>query len=309
MGTLQSKDGVYFLLRRLHSLTGIVPVGLFMIIHLVTNSSVIWGGLNARARGAAGERDFGQTAVATFQHEVNFINDLPLLLLIEIFGLWLPIAFHSVLGVYYATTGRRNTERYAYQDNWRYTLQRWTGYAGLLFIVYHVATLRWGWDFLVPGDAKWSHYFASSTLAAALRGSVDAFTIGGLIVSLLYFVGVTSLVYHFANGLWTAAITWGITVSAKAQQQFKFVCAGLGLALLGAGVSAVVGFALLVDPAKAYEVEREIVVEKYGEEYLAGLIEKYKDEPPALLESIRKQAAEPWPGGSPEPLDVVTKSD
>ena len=31
---------------------------------------------------------------------------------------------HSILGVVYAMSGKSNTSRYAYQDNWRYTLQR-----------------------------------------------------------------------------------------------------------------------------------------------------------------------------------------
>ena len=39
----------HFLLRRLHSLTGIVPIGLFLIGHLTTNSTIIWGAINGRA--------------------------------------------------------------------------------------------------------------------------------------------------------------------------------------------------------------------------------------------------------------------
>ena len=70
--------------------------------------------------------------------------------LIEIFGLWLPIAFHSLLGVAYAVGGKPNATKYAYKANRRYVLQRVSGYIGFVFIFYHVATLRWGWTFLVP---------------------------------------------------------------------------------------------------------------------------------------------------------------
>ena len=70
----------------------------------------------------------------------------------------------------------------------------------------------------------------------------------------LYLVAVLALVFHFANGLWTAAITWGITVSAGAQRRWGYVCAGLGLALAGAGVAAIVGFATLdIEQAQAVE--------------------------------------------------------
>ncbi len=301
-------DRHYFLLRRLHSLTGIVPIGAFLLVHLTTNSSVIWGAFNGRAKGDGTAIGRG---VETFQHEVSFINNLPLLLLTEIFVLWLPIAFHSVLGVYYAKSGKRNTERYAYQDNWRYTVQRWTGYIGLLFIVYHVGTLRWGWDFLVPGGAQWSHYFASSTLAAALQGSTDGFTAGGVIVSLFYMVGVTSLVFHLANGLWTAAITWGVTVSEAAQKRWGYVCGAIGVGLMGAGWASVFGFAMMVDYDDAQRIEQRMIVEKYGEAKLLELLERYGMErledvdadteaARETRDEIRRIAEAPYPGPAPE---------
>ena len=127
----------HFLLRRLHSLSGLLPIGVFLIFHLTTNSSILWGGANARAVGEG----FRARGVGTFQHEVGWINNMPGLLIIEI-TLWASIAFHAVLGVWYARSGRANVARYAYMDNWRYTLQRLTGYIALFFIMYHVATLR-----------------------------------------------------------------------------------------------------------------------------------------------------------------------
>ncbi|MEZ6244247.1 MAG: hypothetical protein R3B57_14525 [Phycisphaerales bacterium] len=221
----------HLLLRRLHSLTGILPIGVFLIFHLTTNSSVLWGVANGRAEGEGLAR-----GVETFQHEVAWINNLPAIFLIEL-TLWLSIAFHAGLGLVYALSGKPNVRLYPYRDNWRYTLQRWTGYVGVVFIFYHVATLRWGWTILVPGGAEWSDHFAASTLADALRGSTSAITTAGLLVSILYFVGVTCLVFHFANGLWTAAITWGLTVSQGAQKRWGVVCAAIGAGLMLAGWS------------------------------------------------------------------------
>lgn len=239
-------DRNHYLLRRLHSLTGVVPIGVFLIVHLVTNSSVVWGLL---AHG-----DKGHAGVETFQHEVNFIHSLPALLLIEVFGLWLPIAFHSILGVYYAMTARPNNKDYPYQDNWRYTLQRISGYVGVLFIFYHVATLRWGWTFLVPGGTQWTAEHAASTLAMALRGHETDVTLAGLMVAAFYMAGVSLLVFHLANGLWTAAITWGVTVSAAAQRRWGHVCLLIGAGLMLAAWSAVIGF-MTLDPAEARQVE------------------------------------------------------
>jgi succinate dehydrogenase / fumarate reductase cytochrome b subunit len=243
----------YFLLRRLHSLTGILPIGVFLIAHLTTNSSIGWGKFGLRGEHA--ELGLVDGGVAYFQKEVTWIStQIPHLMLIEIV-LWVSIAFHSILGVVYALSGRSNTSRYAYQDNWRYTLQRWTGYLGIFFIFYHVATLRWGWTFLVPGGTKWSHEFAASTLARALQGGSEGMTVAGLAVSSFYFLGVSALVFHFANGLWTAAITWGLTISQRAQRRWGYVCAAIGAGLMAAGWMSVLGFALL-DAKRAEGVER-----------------------------------------------------
>lgn len=257
-----------FLLRRLHSLSGVLPIGLFLCTHLVTNSSIVWGLLDARNRAHGGED--GHAGAATFQHEVNFIHGLPFLLLIEVFGLWLPIAFHSIYGFYIVKTGKSNVSRYAYGANWRYWLQRVSGYVGFLFIFYHVATLRWGWTFLVPGGTKWSADYAASTMAAVLQGAnIDAalsgtgagLHLGGLLVSLGYMLGVTLLVFHFANGLWTWAITWGITISKAAQMRWGYACLGLGAGLMVLAWAAVIGF-MTLDVQKARKSEEKMLGEK-----------------------------------------------
>ena len=237
----------HFLLRRLHSLSGIIPIGLFLCSHLLTNASVVWGQLDNH------KVVYGHAGAATFQHEVDFIHSIPFLLLIEV-SLWVSIVFHSVLGVYYAMTGSVNTGAYAYGSNWRYRLQRLTGYIGVFFILYHVGTLRWGWTFLTPGGTAWSADFAGSTMAMVLRGSKSDLTLGGILVSAGYLVGVTSLVYHFANGLWTSAITWGLTVSESAQRRWGRACLGIGAGLMALGWAAVIGFATL-NPTNARKTE------------------------------------------------------
>lgn len=245
-------DRHYHLLRRLHSLSGVVPIGVFLFPHLTTNSSIVWGeAFNARKYESFGA---GAAGVATFQHEVNFIHDLPALIFIEIFVLWLPIAYHAILGVYFARSGRVNTERYGYQSNWRYTMQRATGYLGVLFLFMHISSLRWGftyWGLMPSFDAG----NAASSTAIHLQGGLFPY-----FNAFFYLVCVLALVFHFANGLWTAAITWGLTISRQAQQRWGVVCTGVGVALSAAGVTAVVGFATL-DPIKAAEVETKMNTE------------------------------------------------
>ena len=77
-----------FAIRRLHSLTGIVPLGLYMCVHLTVNSSLI-------------------TGPETFQSFVFLIHSPGAVLpLIEWGLIFAPLIFHAVLGVWIAKTGR-----------------------------------------------------------------------------------------------------------------------------------------------------------------------------------------------------------
>ncbi len=244
-------DRNHFLIRRLHSLTGIVPIGAFLFPHLTTNSSIMWGSILGASHLAEG----GHAGVETFQHEVNFIHSMPFLILIEIMVLWLPIAFHGILGFLYVFTGRMNAKSYPYVANWRYVLQRVSGILGLFFIFVHVASLRWGWSFfgMMP---DWDGLHAASTTAAHFQ---DGSTLRTIAMCVIYLVCVSALVYHFANGLWTAAITWGVTRTVAAQQRWGYICVLVGLGLGSMGVASVIGFAT-VDIDHAYKVETQMLI-------------------------------------------------
>ena len=224
----------HFLLRRLHSLSGIVPVGLFVIAHLFTNFQMIWGA------GGHGED-------AAFQHEVDFIHSIPALLFVEI-GLWGGIGFHAVLGLVYTFSGKPNVKQYPHADNWRYSLQRATGFVALAFIFLHIATLRWRWNVLGMWDTPFYHRVApdgghghgADAVPMSLPLTAYALQYHWAVV-VFYLVGALSVVYHWANGLWTAAITWGVTISVAAQRRWGYVCAGLGAALTLFTAGAVYG--------------------------------------------------------------------
>lgn len=238
----------HFLLRRLHSLSGIVPVGLFVIMHLFTNAQIIFSG----------------PADDPFQHEVDFIHSVPALLFIEI-ALWLSIGFHAVLGVLYMVGWAPNAMRYQHGPNWRYTLQRITAWTSLIFILLHISTLRWRINLLdwntpfywrgedVPGlDEAMANVPMTTPLTAY------ALQFHWLVV-VLYVIGVSSVIYHWCNGLWTAAIMWGMTISTAAQRRWGYVCIGLAVALTASAGAAIVG-ALIYDLNTATSpAQREIL--------------------------------------------------
>jgi succinate dehydrogenase / fumarate reductase cytochrome b subunit len=114
-----------FLLYRLFSLAGFIPVGAFLIVHLLTNASVLGG-------------------AAAFQSRVDLIHSLgPLLPAVEWIFIFIPMLFHAVMGFVIIATGVPNVGSYSYQGNVRYTLQRASGMIAFAFILWHITQLHW----------------------------------------------------------------------------------------------------------------------------------------------------------------------
>ena len=70
----------------------------------------------------------------------------------------------------------------------------------------------------------------------------------------MYAVGVIATVYHFANGLWSLGITWGLWTSPAAMQRANWLSLGVGLGLGAAGLGALGGMRS-IDVQKAKEIE------------------------------------------------------
>lgn len=228
-----------FFIRRLFSLCGLVPVGAYMCVHLVTNASLSGG-------------------AAPFQKAVYQIHSLgPLLPVVEWLFIFLPILFHAILGVVIIRGGMPNSSTYQYGSNIRYTLQRATGLIAFLFIFLHVFHLH-GWihfDWFLEGFAKprggaqFAPYNASSTLASAFQKN--------WLIPVGYGLGVASCVFHLANGIWSFGVRWGIWVSPAAMRRAGLACTGFGL-LLGAVSLGALSAPLRIDPAEARRVEDEM---------------------------------------------------
>lgn len=215
-----------FVVRRLHSLTGLIPVGGFLAFHLITNGSVLDG-------------------AETFQYRVNQIHDLgpTTLLLLEWPFIFIPILFHALIGMVIVCRGMRNVTDYPYAGNIRYTLQRWTGVIAFVFILWHVFHMHgwlraeWWLDYVARplGGAQFdpTHNMAASSTAAAVWGT---WWMGAW-----YIVGTLACVYHFANGLWTMGITWGLWTGPAAQRWANLPALAFGLVLAILGIGAMYG--------------------------------------------------------------------
>lgn len=232
---LASDDGNaqnYFLLRRLHSLSGIIPLGVFLFVHLATNASIL------------GNMQTGEE----FQRSVDRIHALgPLLVPVEIVGIFIPLLFHVIAGIVIAMTAKHNAASYRYGGNIRYTLQRVTAYIALVFIAYHLYQMHWvGKPF--PGGGQFEYRSADG---AGMAATTTAMTIQqAWYVVPLYAIGILATVFHLANGIWTALITWGLTIRPASQRAAGYVCAAFGILIGLAGLGALYGF-------KTFKVEGE----------------------------------------------------
>jgi succinate dehydrogenase / fumarate reductase cytochrome b subunit len=95
--------------------------------------------------------------------------------------------------------------------------------------------------------AQFRPYNAASSWAEAMKSL-------GLLWPLVYFVGVIACVFHLANGIWTAGITWGVWVSPTAQKRATVACTVFGVLLGLAGLSSLVAVTK-TDPATAKAIE------------------------------------------------------
>ena len=205
-----TRDDHSFLWRRLHSLSGVLPLGAFLCDHVVENRSALRG-------------------PAAYDEMVNQVNTLlprPFFYALELVTIIVPLAYHALYGVWVAATGRPNVGRYAYASNWGYLAQRVTGVIALLFLLVHVGTLR-TWvtllgNHLAPVNADGLDLVTYRDVAAHLGNpaslGVQSILAGDHIFA-LYGIGTLCTIWHFTYGLKGFCWTWGIAVGRLAQRR------------------------------------------------------------------------------------------
>jgi succinate dehydrogenase/fumarate reductase cytochrome b subunit (b558 family) len=204
-----------FLLRKLHQLTGIIPLGLFFFVHMFTNSKAING-------------------EASYEKAVGDIHEMPYLLFLEIFGIFLPLLFHSIYGVIISAEARPNLFAYNYGRNWFYFFQRATGIFLFFFLFFHVLNLRFG---LIPG-LNLTPVAGNSHLAWDIVSR--EFAIPWVLT--FYILGIAATAWHLAYGFWLFAVDWGIVIGEKAQRYALYASVLLALGLFVVGTNAAVAF-------------------------------------------------------------------
>ncbi|HEV2863437.1 MAG TPA: hypothetical protein VGX48_20660 [Pyrinomonadaceae bacterium] len=207
-----------FVMRKLHQLTGIVPLGAFLLEHLYTNSKA--------AHPELGRQHFNE-AVADLQN-------IPYILFVEITFIFIPLLYHAVYGMFMLKEMRANNLAYPYPRNWFYTIQRVTGVILFFFILFHVLNFRFG---LLPGlnDVSVAH-------SPQLAYQIVANEFQQWWIVAIYAVGIVSTIWHFANGIWLFLVDWGIVIGERAQRLTGYACIAFGVVLLALWANVTAAF-------------------------------------------------------------------
>ena len=204
-----------FILRKLHQLSGIFPLGIFLLEHFYTNSKALAG-------------------ASHFNEAVVDLQAIPYILLVEIGGIFIPLLYHAVYGLVITVEARPNNLAYPYPRNWFYLVQRITGVILFFFILFHVLNFRFG---LMPGLNRISVAENPTMSFDIVSGEFRIWW-----VFIIYLIGITATVWHLANGIWLFLVDWGITIGERAQRLTGYACIAFGVVLLLVGINAAVAF-------------------------------------------------------------------
>ena len=202
----QSKNEFY--LRRLHSLLGVIPIGAFLIVHLMVNHQATQG-------------------AEAFNRASGFMESLPFLIVMEFILIYIPLLYHGLFGLHIAFTAKENIGHYSLFRNWMFALQRLTGIIAFVFIFVHL------WQ------TRLQKLFFGKEISYDMMNQ----TLQNPIWVIVYIICVIAVIFHFSNGIWSFLVTWGFLQSKKSQRIFTWVSLIIFLILSYIGVTAILAFA------------------------------------------------------------------
>lgn len=206
---LRAGQGTSFIWHKMHSLLGIVPIGAFLLEHLLSNFEALKGPI-------------------AYGDQVKFLNGLPIVRVLEWVFIFIPIAYHGVYGVYIWVRGKSNVVYYPWAGNWMYIIQRYTGLIAFAYIIQHVLRQRFMGISLpehpYAAFAKVQHELSNPWMLA------------------FYVIAMIAVCWHFAYGIWLFAAKWGITPGETARRRFGYVCVLIGVLLTAMGIASIWAF-------------------------------------------------------------------
>jgi succinate dehydrogenase cytochrome b subunit len=196
------RTGASALAIRLFSISGVVPLGAFLFLHLAVNARILRSG-------------------AAFEGAVRAIHRLPALAMLEWLFVFAPLLLHTVVGLWLIATRTQLAERSPYPPAMRIAV-RATGVAAVAFLAMHLPELR----LRTPGAR-----LGGAELATVLAADLSSISYGVPWRGAAYLAGTACVTFHFAAGLWGFIVT---TRLGDVERVRKW--AGWGAAAIGATI-------------------------------------------------------------------------
>ncbi len=210
--------------KRLLTLTGVVPLALFLVEHIMFNASALGG-------------------AARFDAVVGSIARSPLTPVVEIALVLVPLAYHTLYGLHILVGRKPPVREYPLLADRMVFLQRLTSVVMLVFVAGHLWELR---------IHRWMTALPAAALHARLAEHLSSTRWGIPWVAVAYLFGAAAATFHLANGLWAYAVSSkGITDAAE-KKRAAIVPFGLGTLLFVVAAATIVtlanGGGLLPEP-------------------------------------------------------------
>jgi succinate dehydrogenase cytochrome b subunit len=193
--------------------TGIVPLAGFLIAHLLSQASALWGPI-------------AYATVAGFERS-------PLVIAAQIVLIHVPLVVHVALGIL-------RVSRRAEGDGARGSagplgpLQPLSGAVLLVFLLAHVSEFPY---------RLWTGELAPSDYYPELCARLSSTSWGGVpLVAMGYLVGIAAAALHGAHGLYHAGLRLGV-IAAEGGRRWAGACGVLGVGLFGLGAMIVIDLA------------------------------------------------------------------
>jgi succinate dehydrogenase / fumarate reductase cytochrome b subunit len=214
MSSTATQPDASYLLRKLHSFTGLLPVGAFLAEHFWSNSAAL-------------------VSPEKYNATSQELQTIPYRLLVEWGAIFLPMLFHAGYGVYIWLQGKSNVSAYPWVKNWLYTAQRYTGLISFAYIAWHLYTER----FLTSGKSTYE------SVATDMQNPIY----------LTFFaIGVLASSFHLGVGIWNFLCKWGLAATVKAQAAAGKLGAAVGITFGIVGILIIVSFRFDWHPFASY---------------------------------------------------------
>ncbi|CAN5924673.1 hypothetical protein BH11MYX4_BH11MYX4_15420 [soil metagenome] len=199
--------------RRLFSLSGVLPLGAFLLLHLWTAAALL-------------------SSNATYDRQIAVLHGGPVVGILEVVLILVPLAFHGAYGTWLALQPR--PAQHAYASGLMLSLERVSGLVVLLFVIAHLRAT------LVPA---WTGRLLVGSYSTRLVEDLSTLDSGIPWTALGYLVGIAATVFHLANGMTSFAVGWGLVRGPVAERRTRLFSRGIGIVLFAVGAAAVIALA------------------------------------------------------------------